>query len=257
MIVELCGAPAAGKSTQARLLAAALLQRGHKVSVISSFRPSEIDDDVGPVTAGVRRFSRPVRETLIAGCTLMRERDDNVVAELLHVLPPRNLFWHVRMRQYLLRLLLSWKRAQRPGHIILFDQAFVQALASLVDVSTAAPATHIERAFHSIPKPDLLIRVHAPDELLRVRLERRQQRQSWLERLLEFDIDRNLRFVSTLDNLCAIFANHVAPVVSLRSGEPGSREAALTCIELALAGTCPNIGHRPPMPAAGPHAAAA
>jgi thymidylate kinase len=231
MIVELCGTPAAGKTTTARQLAAVLRMRDYEVELISSFRPAETADNLGPVMASLWRLSRPVRETLAAARAMTNgEQHEHLVSELLHLLPPRNVFWSLRLSQYLLRLLLSWERAPRAHHIVLFDQAFIHGLASLMVLTKTTEPTAIEQAFGRIPKPDMLIRVHAPDDVLRARLSKRRRKQSRFERLLEPDLLTNLRFGPALDVLCGTFDREVGPVVPVHTNDSDSRAAALARI---------------------------
>ncbi len=239
MIVELCGAPAAGKTTTARLLAAGLRERGHEVELILSHRPREAAADVGQVAAGMRRLTRPVMETLAVICPFRAEGGDRLAAELVRLLPPRSLFWSVRLRQYLLRLLCSWQRAALARHIVMFDQAFVQALASLVILAKAEDCARMVRAFHRIPKSDLVVRIDAPAELLEARLRKRGERQPRFERLLELDLPTNLRFAPAIEKVCALFDEQVAEIVSIRSGDPVSRADALARIERTMADTRP------------------
>lgn len=231
MIIELCGMPAAGKTTMARRLADGLRECGHEVELISSYRPMEADKSVGPVASSVRRLARPLRETLAAiGEVMSGERHDHFIGELLQLLPPPNMFSSMRMSQYLLRLLLSWERTSRSRHVALFDQGFIQGLASLMVMTKSVEPAAIEQAVLRIPKPDLLIRIHASEELLKARLCKRRQRQSRFERLLELDLASNLRFGPALDVLCAIFNRQVAPVIPVHTDDAVSYTAALARI---------------------------
>ncbi len=231
MIVELCGTPGAGKTTTARQLAAGLRVRDCEVELISSFRPNEIADKVGALTASLRRPSRAVRETLAAARAMTNgERHNHLVTELLRLLPPKSVFWSLRMSQYLLRLLLSWERTSRAQHIVLLDQAFVQGLASLMVLTRTAERTAIEKAFKRIPKPDMLIRVQASEDLLRARLAERKRKQGRFEQLLELDLLTNLRFDPALDALCATFSQQVAPVIAVQTDNSDSRRVALAGI---------------------------
>jgi hypothetical protein len=231
MIVELCGMPAAGKTTMARRFADGLREYGHQVELISSYRPTEADKNLGPVASSMRRLTRPLRETLAAiGEVMSGEHHDHFIGELLQLLPPPNIFSAMRMRQYLLRLLLSWERTSRSRHIALFDQGFMQGVASLMVLTKSVEPTAIERAVSRIPKPDLLIRIHASEELLKARLHKRRQRQSRFERLLELDLTSNLRFGPALDVLCASFNRQVAPVIPVQTDNAVSYAAALARI---------------------------
>ena len=231
MIVELCGVPAAGKTTTARQLVYGLREYGHKAELISSYRPTETNRSLGCVASSVRRLVRPVWETLAAaGHVISDEQHEHLVIELLRLFHLPGLFSSVRNGQYLLRLHLAWERAARSQHIVLFDQGFIQGLAALMVLSRTAKWAAIERAFKCIPKPDLLIRVHAPEELLKARLSKRRQRQSRFERLLELDLGSNLRFGPAVDVLCAIYDRQIAPVIPVHTGDSVSRDAALARI---------------------------
>ena len=52
-------------------------------------------------------------------------------AELARLLVPRNVFWSLRLRQYMLRLSRTWRAAAQANEIVLFDQGFVQAVWTL------------------------------------------------------------------------------------------------------------------------------
>lgn len=237
MIVELCGPPAAGKTTFAGLLARDLRDRSHHVELALSYRPTEISATVGHVAIGMRRLIRPASEALAAARS--GTQDGQLRAELMRLLPPRSLFWSVRLGQYILRLLRSWRRASGASHIVVFDQAFVQALGTLILLSRAAGTENIAQAFARIPKPDLLIHLLAPCEVLEARLRERQRRQSQFERLLELDVATNLCFGPALEHLCGMFNQQVGSVTCVHADDPISHRAVLDSIERRIAAQPP------------------
>jgi hypothetical protein len=135
-------------------------------------------------------------------CTAAQiERQDRQIARtLLTALPPRTAFYSFRMWQYILRLTQSWKRAAVTADVAIFDQAFVQAMYSLM---LAAPpgSEDVERALDCLPQPDLLVRLTAPREILASRLSERRTHQGVLERLLEVDPETNLASLRIFDRL--------------------------------------------------------
>jgi thymidylate kinase len=196
MIIELFGPPAAGKTTFARNLAAALESSGKPVQLCLSVRPAETIEhgDGGPSVsarfAAMRRFTRPTLELLTCiGQT------GGLASELLHLLPPSSFAWSVRLRQYITHLERSWRLAERANATVIFDQGFVQAVCSLVLLVRNPDTSAVEKALTLIPKPDQWIRVDAPRHLLRDRLEARRRAQSWIEQRLEFDTETSLRAI--------------------------------------------------------------
>src|SRR6185503_10791997 len=172
MIIELFGPPGAGKTTFAQALTHRLRRNGHIVELVLSHRPVESraqrqtdrlsapDAWIAPVA---QRLSRPLFEVLTLAChPRALSQEIGAVADLLRTLPPRNKIWAARFAQYVLRLLHSWARASAARHIVLFDQAFVQIIGTLVQFGQSVDETLIARALDCSPRPDLLIRLDAP-----------------------------------------------------------------------------------------------
>ncbi len=140
MIIELFGPPGAGKTTFAQALAARLRERGHVAELVLSYRSAErlrcLDPCVAvprphQTAAVVHRLTRPVVEMLtLARHPFVNSHDVSTAVNLIRILPPRNLVWSIRLSQYISRLSHSWYQASAAGHIVLFDQAYVQAVCS-------------------------------------------------------------------------------------------------------------------------------
>jgi thymidylate kinase len=211
MIVELFGSPGAGKTTFARALAARLHERGHTVDLILSHRPAEhsphqirrgLDLSTQQISSTIRRLTRPFAETL----TMVRHpftlsHDVGTALTLIKILPPSSIFWSLRLAQYVSRLSRAWLQASNNSHIVLFDQAFVQAVCSLVLFCGAADELLISNALDAIPKSDLLVRLDAPAEILEARLRDRERLEGRVGRLLELDLATNLRSSAIVDCL--------------------------------------------------------
>jgi adenylate kinase family enzyme len=211
MIIELFGPPGAGKTTFAHALTTRLRESGHAVELMLSFRPAEHRSSSTPCPSGwaehpvaavPRRLSRPLLEMLaIARHPFAMLHDIEVAAGVMKILPPRDMAAALRLSQYVLRLSHSWSRTSFVGHIVLFDQAFIQFICSLALFGRWADESLIARALHSSPRSDFVIRLDAPREVLAARWKDRELRQSAIERLFELDLDTNLKSIRIINQL--------------------------------------------------------
>lgn len=223
MIIELFGPPGVGKTTFAAALTQRMREHGIPIQPVVSYRPAEQEGgrDRHKAVAAVRRVIRPVVETLaIARRPANGLPAIGTPAGLIGLLPPRSFTWSIRLHQYLMRLFRSWDAASAAGHTVLFDQAFVQAVASLALLCRAPDWTLVERALAAVPKPDVLILLTAPRDVLEARLAERQQRQGWIERLLELDLATNLRTVGIIARLHGLLQEQGRMVICVDSGGP-------------------------------------
>ncbi len=247
MIVELFGPPGVGKTTFASGLADLLRAHGHAVDPVMSYRPAEQT----PATSGLakpsapgkpsapskqshrsiasaRRLTRPVAELLATtGHLLSHPNDVAATTELMRLLPARNLVWSIRLRQYLFRLFRAWDLAAASPYVVLFDQAFVQAVCSLALLSRVPGGARIGRALDAVPEADLLIQLDAPRDVLAARLGQRQQHQGTVERLLELDLQTNLASVGIIDDMQALLRSRGRPVTRLECTDPPTLRASL------------------------------
>jgi broad-specificity NMP kinase len=232
MIIELFGAPGAGKTTFATAFASRLRQSGHAVELVMSYRPVEIT--ASPQTPaqrgflpsspdGLRRMSRAAIEIISPA---IRARGGSEATELtealLRLLPPRNILWSIRLRQYMLRLCGVRNRATAANHIMLFDQGFIQAVCSFVLLSRTGDLALAQDALDLIPKPDRSILLSAPPEILRARLEQRNRHQGRFERWLELTIDENMRSIAIASELCRLLRRQRGCVTDVDSSDQHS-----------------------------------
>ena len=223
MIVELFGPPGVGKTTFAAALTQAMREHGWPTEPIVSYRPAEQETGQGgrQKVAAVRRVIRPVMEALAVARSPGHDAYDVATpAGLVGLLPPRNFTWSIRLHQYLMRLFRSWEAAVAAGHAVLFDQAFVQAVASLTLLCRAPDWTLVERALDAVPKPDALILLTAPRNVLEARLTDRHRRQGHMERLLELDLATNLRTIGIIERLHGLLRERGRTVICVDSTAP-------------------------------------
>jgi len=241
MMVELFGPPGVGKTTFARALSTRLRESGHSVDLMLSYRPAEgqsppIERPAANRVASVpRRLGRPFLEVLaIAGQPFALLPDIRTAVALLRILPPRSTTFGIRLSQYIVRLSHSWRRAATSGGIVLFDQAFVQLICSLVLLSRRVDESLIEDAMNIAPHSDLAIHLQAPTNILAARLEARKSGQGLFERVLELDINTNLKLIDIVDQLHRLLVDREQSIVCASSLDRQSLDEAVKSTEEIL-----------------------
>ncbi len=215
MIIELFGAPGAGKSTFANALAKRLRERGYVVEVQASARPNESNaraPEPGFERWAMRlgspsllRVARAAQE-LVAAMDATDGRGSAATALLHDSLRPKGLLSALRLKQYLNRLARRWRQALEAEHIVVFDQAYIQALVSHILASGCSEKSAIDRVLDRSPLGDVLIRIEAPRHVIARRLRERLSSQGFFERRFELDLDASLeaiRIVAKLEEALA------------------------------------------------------
>jgi hypothetical protein len=238
MILEIFGAPGVGKTTFAIALADHLREGHLQPELAISYRPAELTRGRGaePSPRGqaawvVRRLTRPVRELFATGSNLPASRGIVAPADLMRLLPPRSVFWSLRLRQYIWRLSRGWELARLSDRCVIYDQAFVQLVCSLALLTDRSWREQMALALHLIPRPDVLIRLEAPRDLLRARLIERERQQTRLEHLLEFDLATNLRSIDVIEEIHAVLAQQGQPIHCLACMDPATLRQAVESTE--------------------------
>lgn len=227
MIIELFGPPCAGKTTFACALAASLRAHGYPVDLVLSQRPAERLSQETPASDAhprhtlpmIRRLTRPFAEVLtMARHPLTISQDVRTALDLIRIMPPSDILWLLRLIQYLTRLSRSQFQTADAGRIVLFDQAFVQAVCSLAVLCPAADELLISQALDKIPQSDLIVRLTAPTEVVSARLRDRERNATRMERLLELDLATSLKslvIVGSLHEMLRTKGRFVTDVASL------------------------------------------
>lgn len=222
MLVELFGPPGAGKTTFTRAIGARLEAIGMPTAFLLSYRPAERMGGPGDIQvrrsatqlATLRRLCRPAVELLGGACRQIVHRSAaGTTGQLLALMPPQDAFWAIRLRQYLQRLERAWQQALGADAVVLCDQGYLQAVASLLVLAGSDRSNSVSPALALLPVADLRVRLDVPIEILTERLERRYREQGRFERLLELDLARNLAFVPALMCLDAALEERGLPVV--------------------------------------------
>lgn len=234
MIVEFFGPPGSGKTTFAHALSDRLRERGCSSAVVLSYQPGRKVSslDPGGVFAGSRRVGRAILEIVMIGLfAIARRRELTLVAKLMWVLPPRRAIWFMRLSQYILRLSRSWGRASDSERVVIFDQAFVQAVCSLALFNQAADENSLRRALDLVPRADVVIRLDAPSDLLRARLNERLRQEAVVERLFEADLRLNLEAIPIVEKIASLLGKSGQSITRVSSQDQSSLDQALGAIE--------------------------
>jgi hypothetical protein len=86
-------------------------------------------------------------------------------------------------------------------------------------------------ALHLVPRPDVLIHLEAPRDLLRARLIERERQQTRLEHLLEFDLATNLRSIDVIEEIHAALVQQGQTIQRLACMDPATLRQAVESTE--------------------------
>lgn len=226
-IVELVGPSGSGKSTLARAIVAAIPE----ARLVASARPAE--------AARNGRFQLPPAMSRAIKLVSIVPRPFSGSAEeetegrrLLSLLPTSSPLWRLRYRRYLADLGTVLRRERERGGVSALDQGFINAVGTLASLSRGVGKETLAMALELAPRPDLIVRVEAPRDVIASRLKSRLAAQSPAERLFEPGIPETLRQIDVFNALGTILDNSGVPSVRVSCPDRMALEqAAVTALD--------------------------
>lgn len=234
MIIEFFGPPASGKTTFAHALAGRLRDRGYMARVILCYQPRSRGGGFGfsAIFSIISRMSSAafsILSILISSSGINREV--KIANGLVRIIPPESITWRIRIWQYVVRLSRCWEQARKSADITIFDQGFVQVVASLTMFNGAADDRPIAQALHFAPQADLVIRVVVPRDDVEARLHARMMAEPAAERLFEVDVAGNMNSFEVFDNIGDVLSRAHRNIVSVQPVDPQSTLRGLCRVE--------------------------
>ena len=150
------------------------------------------------------------------------------------MLPPRRIHWRLRYRRYLALLDRRWAEARRGSDVVIFDQAYRSAAATLASIGPGPHSPAFRAAVAGLPGADLIVRLDASRELLAARLAARLGRQGPVERLFELDPAATLRQVDAFAVLDAGAGGRGVPTIRVASTDPQRLAEAVAQVTAAI-----------------------
>jgi len=236
MIVEFFGPPGAGKTTIARALLQRLREHGYMSEIALIHKPDKIPFyDPGGIMHALGRMLRAIIDIFTMALHPVRHQVTFLIAaKLITTLPPKNVLWFVRVSQYILRLSKSWQRVSDTEPIVIFDQAFIQAVCSLAVFNRTVNDAALARALTLIPQSDIAIYVKVDAETQRIRIRGRVGSEPVAARLLEASQTTNLRFSPVVERASAVLAKQGHSVVAVELDSLSSIDRVLDEIEQSI-----------------------
>jgi SAM-dependent methyltransferase/thymidylate kinase len=214
MIIELLGPSGAGKTTIADALAVRLREEGYAVQTVIWRRNQLLSRSLAKGVSTIQSWFPRAPQTRLASV-------------LMRLLPPRNILWSMRLRSYLSQLWGMSVASTSVTGITLLDQGFVQIICSLVLLSGIADRRRIAEALACVPKPDLVIRVDVPSNVLEVRLLERRKHLGLIQRWLELDLQTRPDQVKTVEVLSELLASKGQHFVTISCTDKSALAAAI------------------------------
>ncbi|CDX46505.1 hypothetical protein MPLA_870024 [Mesorhizobium sp. ORS 3359] len=216
MILEVFGPSGAGKTTLTSELVPVLRCHGYPVVL-------QIGDRRHPIRRAALKLASGLHSKWVG--------QDPLTAEIFKLLPPKSDLWATRLNWHFELLIKVWNAALTSTETIsIFDQGMVQFVCSLVMFSGVTDQEKIARALDLVPKPNLLVRLQAPKEILESRLRERRRHLGIVQKLLEVDLQTSLDNVEHVNLVGELVESLGLPTISTESSDANGRIAALEMI---------------------------
>lgn len=238
MIIETFGPPGAGKTTFTEALAQRLHERGYVVDLMLTL--PRIENPVfrfGGVIPAIVRVTHAIAADVAILCRPHQNAQGFRLAwDLLRLMPPKDVIWWIRLSQYVMRFSCVWSQSHRnrPNHIVIFDQGFVQVACTLALFSEADAET-IARAMSLRARSDLMIRFDAPTDMLATRLHKRVDEKPGMEKWFEADVQTFLKAKPIIDYVESLLAATGDSMICVDSLDQARLSEAIDIIEKAIA----------------------
>jgi O-antigen/teichoic acid export membrane protein/thymidylate kinase len=233
MIIELFGPPGSGKRTFAHALARRLRGEGYQVTVALSHRPRERGSsvDLGIFLAIFRIISAIFSTSKILLSPRGRIKDLSTSLSIIRMMPPKKRIWRARLWQHILKLSRRWDEAKQSRDVVIFDQGYVQAIASLAMFNGTADKAALAKALSLAPAADFTLRVVAPRAIVETRLQQRMEHEAPAERIFEADFDTNMRAFGVFQSINEILVASDRKVIPIQTLDDQSSLEGIQCVE--------------------------
>ena len=238
MIIECFGPPGVGKTTLALALTERLQGTGLNALSRLSARPGEElhggngNHSPSLFAAAARRLLVPATELVTAVIRSPADRAArNTTSALTAAWADGEFLRGLRMKQYLMRLANAWTAASKSENIWVFDQAYVQAIANIMQVRPRFGDADAAAMLDTIPKSDLIIRVETPIDDIRTRLTQRQRMIGRIGDLFEEYSGTVVEQAATAKRLDALLSRSGRPMLTVMSRDDKALGAGVFLVE--------------------------
>lgn len=247
MIIELFGPPGSGKRTFAHALAQRLRGQGYNARVAPGHAPRERGSsvDLGLFLAIFRIISAIFATLKILLSPRGRIKDLSTSLSMTRMIPPRKRIWRARLWQHILKLSRRWDEAKQSREVVIFDQGYVQAVASLAMLNGTADRAALAKALRLAPTADFTLRVVAPRSIVETRLRQRMKQEAPAERMFEADFDTSMRAFGVFQSMNDILVESDRIIVPIHTLNDQSSLEGIECVEQKIISKILQAGGRP------------
>ncbi|MCV3208336.1 oligosaccharide flippase family protein [Mesorhizobium sp. YC-39] len=247
MIIELFGPPGSGKRTFAHALARRLRGQGYNARVAPGHAPRERGSsvDLGIFLAIFRILSAIFSTLKILLSPRGRIKDLSTSLSMTRMIPPKKRIWRARLWQHILKLSRRWDEAKQSTDVVIFDQGYVQAVASLAMLNGTADKAALANALSLAPKADFTLRVVAPRSIVQTRLQQRIEHEAPAERIFETDFDTSMRAFGVFQSLNDILDESNRKIIPIDTLNDRSSLEGIECVEQKIISKILQAGGRP------------